>query len=100
MLKATIPESKDKIKKQIEALKHLLREDTNEKDKKIHEEALNALQEALEALETVENTPSKAGRPRTIKKEIIQELKNKGYTQEKAARELNVSISTVTRNWK
>lgn len=100
MLKVVIPESKAKIQKQIEALKYLLQQDTNEKDKDIHAQALNALQEAYKALEEVENTPSNAGRPKTVDKEIILNLKNKGYTQEQAARDLNVSLSTVRRNWK
>jgi hypothetical protein len=56
MLKVTIPESKAKIQKQIEALELALSQDKSKKDKEIHTQALNALKEAFEALETVENT--------------------------------------------
>lgn len=100
MIKAVIPESKDKIKKQIEALESILRQEKSQKDIKIHTQALNALKEALEALETVENAPSNAGRPKAVEYESIQEYKKQGMTQEQIARLLNVSTSTVKRNWK
>lgn len=41
-----------------------------------------------------------AGRPKRVEFEEIQKLKDKGMTQEQVARELNVSLSTVRRNWK
>lgn len=40
------------------------------------------------------------GRPKTIDYEAVQKLKNEGMTQEQISRELNVSLSTVRRNWK
>jgi HPt (histidine-containing phosphotransfer) domain-containing protein len=100
MLKVVIPESKAKIQRQIEALEYALSQDTRENDKEIHTEAIKALKEALEALEAVENAPSPAGRKKVIDFESIQRLKEEGYTQELTARELNISISTVKRNWK
>lgn len=100
VLKAVIPESIEKIKKQIEILKCALKQDITDKDKEIYTQALNALQEALEALEAVENTPSNAGRPKAAEYKLIQEYKKQGMTQEQVARLLNVSISTVRRNWK
>lgn len=100
MLKVTIPESKAKIQRQIEALEYALSQDSRQKDKDIHTEALQALREALDALETVENTPSNAGRPKKVKKDLIQELKAKGRTQEQIAQELKVSVATVRRSWK
>lgn len=100
MLNIVIPESKAKIQRQIDGLKYLIEQDTSEKDKMIHTEALKSLEEALEALEAVENAPSNAGRKRVIDYEKIKNLKNKGFTQEQTARELNISISTVRRNWK
>ena len=43
-----IPSDKVKLQKQIQALKYLIEQDTNEKDRKIHEQALRDLQAALE----------------------------------------------------
>ena len=42
-----IPKDKNKIKQQIKALKYQLTQDTREEDKKIHQQALNDLEEAL-----------------------------------------------------
>lgn len=47
MLEIKIPDSKDKIKKQIEALKYQLNLDTREEDKKIHSNAIKSLEAAL-----------------------------------------------------
>lgn len=47
MLKVVIPDSNDKLKKQIKALKFQLTQDVREEDKKIHQEALNASVKAL-----------------------------------------------------
>ena len=41
----------------------------------------------------------KVGRPKKINKSIVSSFKEKGYTQEKVAQELGVSLSTVRRNW-
>ncbi len=41
--KIVIPESKDEILKQVEALEYLIERDTSQKDKKVHEEALSEL---------------------------------------------------------
>lgn len=100
MLKVVIPESIEKIKKQIEALKYVLKQDVTERDKEIHTQALKAMQEALKALEAVENAHSNAGRPRKVDFEEIQNYKKQGMTQEQIARLLNVSTATIRRNWK
>lgn len=100
LLKSVIPESKAKIQKQIEALESILRQDITQRDVEIHTKALNALKEGLKALEVVENTPSNAGRPKAVKYELIQDYKKQGMTQEEIARLLNVSSSTIRRNWK
>ncbi len=42
-----IPESKDKIMRQIKALEMMIKEDTNDHDRHIHETALNDLQQAV-----------------------------------------------------
>ncbi|KUO71669.1 MAG: hypothetical protein APF81_22790 [Desulfosporosinus sp. BRH_c37] len=42
-----IPESKEKIMRQIKALEMMVKEDTNDHDRNIHETALNDLQKAL-----------------------------------------------------
>ena len=47
MLKVEIPENKEKIIKQIKALEYQLERDTNATDRKIHEQALRDLKEAL-----------------------------------------------------
>lgn len=47
MLKLEIPENKDKIKRQIEALKYRLTQDTREEDKIIHQQAIRDLEKAL-----------------------------------------------------
>lgn len=41
--KVVVPESKEKILKQIEALEWQIKQDKNQKDKEIHEEALRGL---------------------------------------------------------
>lgn len=38
------PQSKEKLEKQIKALRYIISQDTNEKDKKIHEQALRDLE--------------------------------------------------------
>ena len=47
MLNVEIPQNKDKLEKQIEALKYLLKHDTREADKIIHQQALNDSEKAL-----------------------------------------------------
>ena len=45
--KVQIPKDKAKIKQQIKALKYQITQDTREEDKRIHEQALKDLEEAL-----------------------------------------------------
>lgn len=47
LFKVEIPTDKNQLAKQIQALEYVLSNDVNEKDKKIHSEALKDLQEAL-----------------------------------------------------
>lgn len=49
-MKIEIPKDKDKILKQIQALEWQLKQDTNPKDKAIHQEALKDLKTALRGL--------------------------------------------------
>lgn len=51
MLEVKIPDTKEKIIKQILALEGLLEKDTNKKDMEIHQEALHWLRKALEKIE-------------------------------------------------
>lgn len=44
MLKVEVPKDKMKLEQQIEALKYLISVDTNDTDRKIHKEALLALE--------------------------------------------------------
>lgn len=48
MLKVIIPSNQEKIKRQIEALEWQITQDTDEKSKRIHQQALEALKNALE----------------------------------------------------
>lgn len=48
---------------------------------------------------SLEEVTTSLGRPKRITFEEVQKLKQKGFTQERAAKELNVSISTIRRNW-
>lgn len=48
MLKVEIPKDRKKLEQQIEALRYQLSVDTNEEDKRIHEEALLAFEAAME----------------------------------------------------
>ena len=48
MLKVCIPVSKEKIQKQIEALKYILAQDISDKDKQIHSNAIESLEKALQ----------------------------------------------------
>ncbi len=41
-----------------------------------------------------------AGRPKVIEFDVIQKYKMQGKTQEYIAKALNISLSTVRRNWK
>lgn len=59
MLKVIIPNNQEKIKQQIEALEWQIKQDTDEKSRKIHEEALEALGNALKRLDKVSNRPLK-----------------------------------------
>ncbi len=47
MLKVCIPKDQDRIKRQIKALKWQLTQDTNDKDKEIHLNAIKSLELAL-----------------------------------------------------
>ncbi|MFT4417055.1 hypothetical protein ACLM5H_24645 [Fredinandcohnia humi] len=47
MLKVLISNDSQKLRKQAEALKYLIETDTNEKDKAIHAEALEAIEKSL-----------------------------------------------------
>lgn len=47
MLKVQIPKNEEQIKKQIRALNFQLTQDTTEKDKKIHQQAIYDLESAL-----------------------------------------------------
>lgn len=48
MLKVEIPKDRKKLLQQIEALRYQITVDVNEEDKRIHEEALRALETELE----------------------------------------------------
>ncbi len=48
MLKVQIPKDRKKLGQQIEALRYQISVDTNEEDKRIHEEALLALEAVRE----------------------------------------------------
>lgn len=50
MLRVEIPKGRKKLQQQIEALKYQISVDTNETDKRIHTEALAALEKGLEVL--------------------------------------------------
>jgi hypothetical protein len=47
MLKVEIPKTKERLIRQIEALKYQLTQDTREEDRKIHQEALEDSEKAL-----------------------------------------------------
>jgi DNA-directed RNA polymerase specialized sigma24 family protein len=99
-LKVIIPKEKEKILRQIESLQEMIKEDTNDKDRKIHQEALDATKEALKAIEAVEKVVANmGGRPKLMSRELVQKCKAKGMTQVETAKELNTSLSTVRRNW-
>ena len=48
MLRVEIPKNKKKLEQQIAALKYQIFVDTNDTDRKIHEEALQVLEKELE----------------------------------------------------
>ena len=50
MLNVVIPNNKTTLERQIKALKYVLKQDTNDKDKQIHSEALEQLEKAYEAI--------------------------------------------------
>ncbi|MGJ7044622.1 hypothetical protein [Thermoanaerobacterium thermosulfurigenes] len=47
MLKVVIPENREKIQRQIQALEWQLTQDTDEKSREIHQQALETLKNAL-----------------------------------------------------
>jgi len=96
-MKIILTDSKDKIKKQIKAIEYVLKQDTSEKDKQYHNQALAALKEGFKALEKVEVKVKSSGRKKTIDNVKILELKDQGKTQQEIAQILNVSIASVTR---
>lgn len=96
MIKTIIKESISKIKKQINVLETILKQE--HKSGIEVQESINALKIGLGALEKVENTPSPAGRKKTVDADLIKKLRSEGKTQEQVARELNISTSTVRRN--
>ena len=49
MLKAEIPKDKKKLERQIDALAHLVSTDTSDLDRKVHEDALRALEKERDA---------------------------------------------------
>jgi hypothetical protein len=55
MLKVIIPSNQEKIKRQIEALEWQIIQDTDEKSRRIHEKALEALGNALKRLDKASN---------------------------------------------
>lgn len=50
MLEIVIPRDKKMLERQIKALEHVLKHDTNDKDKLIHSQAKAQLESALKAL--------------------------------------------------
>lgn len=50
-------------------------------------------------MEGLANSDKKAGRPAVASVEEIQALKERGLSQSQVAKELDVSLSTVKRNW-
>ena len=96
-MKVILIDAKNKIKKQIAELEYTLKVDTNLIDKHYHDEALAALKNGLEALETVENKVKSSGRKKTIDDIKIIKLKTTGKTQQEIAQILDISISSVTR---
>ena len=58
------------------------------------------LKEKLRVLSQENKNERGAGRKRKVDPMEVQDLKKAGATQEEVARELNISISTVRRNWK
>lgn len=93
MLKSLLSETKEKIQRHIIALEYVLTQDSNTKDKIIHQQSLETLRESLVALNSV-------GKPKTAPTEKIIELRANGMTQEKIAQTLGVSLSTVRRELK
>ena len=57
--KIQIPESREKIIRQINALETMIKEDTNDRDRYIHETALNDLQQALKQSRISESIEAK-----------------------------------------
>ena len=53
VLKVEIPQNKSELEKQIKGLEYLIKNDTNEKDKRIHAQALKELQ--VEKMNSLEN---------------------------------------------
>lgn len=51
MLRVEVPKDKKKLEQQIAALRYQISIDTNETDRKIHEEALKALEKKLEGVQ-------------------------------------------------
>lgn len=50
MLEVVIPTDKKTLERQIKALEYALKQDTNSKDKLIHQEALESLQRTYDAI--------------------------------------------------
>lgn len=92
---STIKETKNEIKNTIKELNDKMLETKNEEIIELCEQSIKTLEMALNALEQFK------GKPKKIDPSEIKKLKEEeGLTQEEIARKLNVSVSTIRRNWK
>lgn len=80
--------TKKRIQQQINVLKEILEQDDLINHHEVHQASLEVLGEALVAM---------GGRTKKIPVEKILELRAAGMAQEKIARELDISISSVRR---
>ena len=92
-MKIMRPNTKEDLQKHIAKLEYILTQNISEADKDVHQKSLELLRISLVALNSI-------GKPKTAPTNTIIELRKDGYTQEKIAHELGISLSTVRRELK
>ena len=99
-MKAILLKAKGIINNQIKVVEGILNQSIIEKDKEQHQKTLDALNEVLKAVESIEVKVSNSGRKKSIDTSRILEMKRQGATQQEIAQILNISIASVTRSYR
>lgn len=94
MLKVVVPEDQKKLRKQTQALKYLIKNDTTDKDKLIHQEALKVLEGKFKMFDLKDTCNIKGYNKITLNRKMFESfLRNFMQSQGTKARETIEPIS-------